>query len=191
MIKVIKSKLSIIKNKFIEEKGISTTTLGFWKIFLILFIFYLIFTMMNIISLITNSREIVESATIATVQRNYVKLYHTSRESYSGGYRPNGTGFYESYIDDTTSLIQYLTQNDMLSVVGGNDKLTLGKISKGEKLYSVSNIKVKVNNEPIQSGTQKFIITTRYNFEYPINFFGNKFNVSVPIKVSVKHTAKY
>lgn len=188
---MIKSKLNIIKNKLIEEKGISTTTLGFGKIFLILFIFYLIFTMMNIISLITNSREIVQSATIATVQRNYAKVYHTSRESYSGGYRPNGTGFYESYIDDTTSLIKYLTQNDILNVVDG-DNLALAKVSANrEKLYSITNIKVNVNNEPIRSGTQKFVITTRYNFEYPINFFGNKFNVSVPIKVSVKHTAKY
>ncbi|WP_250277573.1 hypothetical protein [[Clostridium] colinum] len=185
----MKLKFRLIKNKFAEEKGISTTTIGFGKLFLILFIFYLIFTMMNIIFLITNSREIVQSATIATVQRNYAKVYHTSRESYSGGYRPNGIGFYESYIDDTTSLIQYLTKNDKLNLV---DAYNLNKVgANGEKLYAINNIKVNVNNEPIRSGTQKFLITTRYNFEYPINFFGNEFNVVVPIKVSVKHTAKY
>ncbi len=34
-------------------------------------------------------------------------------------------------------------------------------------------------------------MTTRYNFEYSISIFGNNFDISVPMKVKVKHTAKY
>lgn len=178
-----------IKKKLEENKGISTTTLGFGKIFLIIFIFYLIFTMMNLIYLLTNSREIIQSATITTIQRNYAKLYHTSRESYSGGYRPNGKGFYESYLNDTNSLISYLQSNDNLRIKDNNN---LNKLSSnGEILYSINDIDMFINNEPIQSDTQKFIAITRYKFEYPITFFGREFNIVVPMKVSAKHTAKY
>ncbi|WP_317367355.1 hypothetical protein [uncultured Tyzzerella sp.] len=177
-----------VKNKIKDNRGVSTTIIGAGKIFFILFIFYLIYTMTSIISLVTNSRELIESATVQTIQRNYAKLYHTSRESYSGGYRPDGNDFYESYIEDETSIINNLTKNDMLTYIN-ND---LVKVSKNrEKLYSISNIKVDINNEPIRSGTKKFIMTTRYNFEYPITIFGHNFDVSVPMKVKAKHTAKY
>lgn len=176
------------KNKLKDDKGISTTIIGAGKLFLIFAIFYLIYTTTTIINLVTNSRELIESATVETIQRNYSKLYHTERESYSGGYRPSGGDFYESYIEDDLSIINSLTKNDKLTYVDDS----LSKISKnGQILYSISNIKVDINNEPIRSGTKKFIMTTRYNFKYPINFFGKNFDIDLPMKVKAKHSAKY
>ncbi len=180
--------LKRIKNKLKENKGASATIIGVSKIFLVIFIFYLIFIVTTAITLITNSRDLVEDATVETIQRNYAKLYHTSRESYSGGYRPNTAGFYESYIDDKTSIINNLTKNDKLTLV--EEKLV--KLSKdNQELYSISDIKVDVNNEPIQSGTQKFRIKTSYTFEYPVVFWGKEYVLKVPITVQAKHTAKY
>ena len=177
-----------LKNKLTENKGISTTTIGFGKLLLIIAIFYAIFVVTTAITLITNSRDLIEDATVETIQRNYAKLYHTSRESYSGGYRPSTVGFYESYINDETSIINNLTKNDKLTLVDGN----LVKVSKNnQKLYSVSGINVEVNNEPLQSGTQKFSIKVNYTFEYPVVFWGKEYSIKVPITVQAKHTAKF
>ena len=177
-----------LKNKLTENKGISTTTIGFGKLLLIISIFYSIFTITTIITLITNSRDLIEDATVETIQRNYAKLYHTSRESYSGGYRPSTVGFYESYINDETSIIDNLTKNDKLTLV----EQKLVKVDKNnQKLYSIADIRLEVNNEPLQSGTQKFNIKVDYTFEYPIVFWSKEYSLKVPITVQAKHTAKF
>ncbi len=192
MIKPKKKKIiqaiSKFKNKLKENKGASVTILGTGKLFLIIAIFYLIFVVTTAITLITNSRDLIEDATIKTVQENYAKLYHTSRESYSGGYRPTGTGFYESYINDETSVINNLITNDKL--IFKDEKLVKQDKNK-QDLYRISNIQVDVNNEPLQSDTQKFMINVDYVFEYPVFLFGKDYTINVPINVKAKHTAKY
>lgn len=184
----LKKYLLILKNKTKEENGMSTTIMGFGKMLLIFSIFFMVFHTINITTLLTSSRELIEDATIETLQKNYANLYHTSRESYSGGYRPSEVGFLEKYILDKSSIINNLSKNEGLQIVDEN----ISKLDKNNKiLYEIKDIKMNVNNEPIRSGSQRFIITTRYIFEYPIVFFGSEHFIKVPIKIKVKHTGKY
>lgn len=175
--------------KLKEEKGASMTLMNM-SFLLVIFLFIIIMAVMvSMFSLIIQSRNLIEEATVKTIQNNYANVYHTSRESYSGGYMPNEVSFSESIITTSKNIDNTLVDN--MGFTKG-DKNNCEKLDKnGNLLYGIKDINLKIINENITSGTQNFTAKVEYTFVFPIQIFNYKKDLEIDMKVKAKHTGKF
>lgn len=178
-----------IAKKLKEEKGASMTLMNM-SFLLVLFLFIITMsTMISLFSLIIQSRSLIEEATVKTIQNNYANVYHTSRESYSGGYIPNEINFSESIMVSKKNIY-----NTLLNSMGfkKGDKNICEKLDKNNNLlYSIKDINLKIINENIKSGTQNFTAEVEYTFVFPIKIFNYKKDLEIGMLVKAKHTGKF
>ncbi len=173
---MIKKFYKKLVKKLKEEKGASMTIMNM-SFLLVIFLFIIIMAIMiSSFSLMIQSRSLIEEATVSTIQSNYANVYHTSRESYSGGYLPNDTSFSESII--TTSKNIYNTLVDNMGFI------------KGDKI-EVINIDINIINENIGKGTQNFTARVDYTFVFPIKIFNYTKDLEIDMVVKAKHTGKF
>lgn len=186
---MIKVYLEKVKSKLKEEKGASMTIMN-WSFILVLFLIIIIAaTLCTIYTLQIQSRSLIEEATVSTIQNNYANVYHTSRESYSGGYLPNDTNFSESVIATNDNVYNTLVENMGFVELDNKTYAKLG--SNDNVLYKIKDINLSIKNENIRSGTKNFVATVDYTFVFPIQILSYQKDLEIEIRVKAKHTGKY
>ena len=186
---MIKKLYKRIENKLKEERGTSMTLINISFILVILLFVILIFTMTTLFTLMIQSRRLIEEAVVRTIQNNYANVYHTSRESYSGGYLPNRSGFSENVIITNENVYSTLENNMGLSYLGNKTYARAGR--NENSLYKIKNINLSIINQKIGSGTQNFTSNVGYTFVFPIKIFNYKKEMEVDMKVKAKYTGKF
>lgn len=178
-----------IIEKLKEEKGASMTLMNMSFVLLLFLFIIIMFIMISSFSLMIQSRSLIEEATVKTIQNNYANVYHTSRESYSGGYLPNEVGFSESIIVTNKNI--YNTLVDNMGFTQGDKNICEKFDKRNNLLYSIKDINLKIINEDITSGTQNFTAQVDYKFVFPIKIFNYNKNLEIDMTVKAKHTGKF
>lgn len=180
--------LARLKNKLKEENGMSNT-IKFFIFLAFLFLFILFFIIIiNIFSSSRATRDSIEQISLSIMQQNYKNTYHSTRESYHVGYRPNDNSFKEVVLIDEETLKKALIEN--LGLI--EDKVGYTRIdSDKNKIFTINNIDIKINNDSIGSGTHKFIVYITYDYTYYIHFLNYSSKLKIPMQIVARYSKKY
>lgn len=175
--------------KLKEKKGASMSLMNMSFLLILVLFIIIMFIMISLFSLMIQSRSLIEEATVKTIQNNYANVYHTSRESYSGGYIPNEVDFSESIIVTNENI--YSTLVNSMGFTKGNKNICEKLDKNNNLLYSIKDINLKIINENITSGTQNFTAEVEYIFVFPIKIFNYRKDLEIGMLVKAKHTGKF
>lgn len=149
---------------------------------------YCVIIIANIYSSAKGTRDSIEQGIVSTVQDNYKNTYHSNRESYTVGYRPNGKNFKEQILLDEHTIYNVLENNlELTKGVDGYSRIDKNK----NKIFTINNINIQINNDSIRSGTNNFVADIKYKFIYYINFMGYKSKIEIPMRINSKYTNKF
>jgi hypothetical protein len=127
-------------------------------------------------------RDSLQSAVIATVNDNYGGIYHSAREGYAAGFKPE-SGSFAASIDhgDVWGRLEGLLG---LEQSGGYRVKTLGDGNQELRLWDLN---VAVHNTPLApsdpSNAQRFTADATIRLEVPLSFAGNALP---PLRVALK-----
>lgn len=127
------------------------------------------FFRLNIIA--SGVKEAVQDAIIITVNDNYANVYHGTREGYSGGYQPDGSGF--DYSVNNGDIYSYM--GNILGTVNEGGKHVKYAMA-GVVEYSLSGLDVTIRNAPLApsdpQNAQRFEADAVIILEVPVQFAG-------------------
>lgn len=128
-------------------------------------------------------RETAQQAVLSVVTDNYNEVYPAVREGYAAGCEPSGGDWLLTV--DTGDV--YGTLSQTLGLEKSGEKYV--KYANGRVEYAVSNLSVKVANNPLQSGkTDGYTATVEFDLELPMSFFGS---ISRTIRLKIHTAAEY
>jgi hypothetical protein len=131
-------------------------------------------------------RDAVQSAVISTINDNYVNVYHSVREGYSGAYQPGASDFHENldYGDIYGRLDQLLglRQENGYHVKYAGDEIE----------FRLSELAIVLDNMPLApaspDNSRGLLADTIIKLEVPLSFGRNSLP---PMTINLRQKAKY